>query len=147
MARPVLTGGELVAGVLPARILVHTATPVQFVEAPSEGWAEGEPGEGVEPALGVPFQCVLFLPGPGGEQSSQYRPRVVRTPTLLYNPTRDDDSVVVVNAEDELLVEAPELAPWTGADVVRWLAEGDPQPFGPPGLVYGLMATLRRVED
>lgn len=135
------------AGVLPARILVHTATPVQFVEATVEGWAEGEPGEGVEASLGVPFQCVLFLPGPGGEQSETYRPRVVRTPTLLYNPSRDDDSPIVIRNEDELLISAPELAAWTGADEVRWQAVGDAQPFGPPGSVYGIQATVRQIRD
>lgn len=141
---------DLFASVLPDTLLAHTATPVSYPEVQSSPaqWIEGEPGPtGVEPVQGIPFPCVLFLPSPGGSADTEYRPRVVRRPTLLYNPTRDDDSVVVVNAEDELLVEAPELAPWTGADVVRWLAEGDPQPFGPPGLVYGLMATLRRVED
>jgi hypothetical protein len=140
-----------VAGVLPERILVHTAVPISFEEpqsSPAE-WIEGEPGPsgGGEPVVGVAFACVLFLPGPGGQVQNEFRSRVVREPTLMYNPTRGDDTPIVVLAENELMVTAPELAPWTGGETVRWLTVGDPQPFGPPGQVYGLQATLRQVKD
>lgn len=148
------------AGVLPARILVHTATPVSYAEPQTdpEEWIEGEPGPhgGGEPADGVPFACVLFLPAPGGEQQNAYRPKVVRTPTLLYNPTREisrvglvaDHTPIVVGNEDELLIDAPELAPWTGGvSPSRWLSVGQPQPFGPPGQVFGLLASVRQVSD
>lgn len=136
-------------GVLPDHILVHTATPVKITEDPGSGqWIEGEKGPvGPAAVAGAPFPCVLFMPSPGGAADTPYRPRVVRTPTLLYNPTREDDTPVLVSNEDELLIDAPELAPWTGAPVQRWLADGDAQPFGPPGQVYGLMATLRIVKD
>lgn len=145
-------------GVLPSRILTHVATPLQYVEdddAPE--WIEGEPGpSGVTPTLGAAFVCVLFLPAPGGAASDAYRPRTVRTPTLMYNPTRDhahgaavaDHSAIVVTAEMELLVDAPELAPWMGGtSPARWQATGDAQPFGPPGKVYGIQSTLQRVEN
>lgn len=149
-------------GVLPAHILVHTATPVSFREGvEGDEWIEGEPGEGGPTAVeGVPFECVLFLPGPGGEDSSAaaaFKPRVVRRPTLLYNPTRNildgsrgllgDGSAIAVTSEDELLISAPELAGWTGGARVRWQADGDSQPFGPPGRVLGVMATLLQVRD
>jgi hypothetical protein len=146
-----------VAGVLPAHILVHAASPVQYVESGSE-WIEGEPGDtGAEPVVGVPFECVLFLPSPGGVEDNPYKPRVVRRPTLLFNPTRNvvdasrglvgDGSVIVVTSEDELLIDAPELVAWTGGNPARWQASGDSQPFGPPGTVSGVMATLVQVKD
>lgn len=147
------------AGVLPAHILVHTATPVSYVEGvEGDQWIEGEPGEGgPEPVEGVPFECVLFLPSPGGEEANPYKPRVVRRPTLLYNPDRNildatrgligDGSDIELSAEDELLILAPELVPWTKAARARWQLEGDSQPFGPPGSVFGAMATLLQVRD
>jgi hypothetical protein len=146
------------AGVLPAHILVHTATPVSYVEGVAgDEWIEGEPGEGgPQPVEGVPFECVLFLPSPGGEEASPYKPRVVRRPTLLYNPDRNlvdparglvgDGSDVLLTNEDELMILAPELSGWTGAALVRWQADGDSQPFGPPGEVFGVMATLLQVK-
>lgn len=141
---------DLFASVLPDTLLAHTATPVSYPEVQSSPaqWIEGEPGPtGVEPVQGIPFPCVLFLPSPGGSADTEYRPRVVRRPTLLYNPTRDDGTPIVIRSEDELLIAAPELAAWTGGDVVRWQAQGSAQPFGPPGSVYGLMATLRQILD
>lgn len=137
------------SGLLPAHILVHSATPISFREgAAGDEWIEGEPGEaGAEPVQGVPFACILFLPGPGGEEANAFKPRAVRRPTLLFNPTRDDGSPVALTHEDELLISAPELASFTGAAVVRWQLDGDAQPFGPPGRVGGAQATLKRVED
>lgn len=148
------------AGILPSHILVHTATPVSYVEG-IEGdlWIEGEPGDGGPTRVeGVPFECVLFMPGPGGEETNPYKPRVIRRPTLLYNPDRNvvdatrgligDGSDIELTHEDELLIAAPELATWAGGEAqARWQLEGDSQPFGPPGRVGGVMATLRRVED
>lgn len=147
------------AGVLPAHILVHVATPVSYVEGVAgDEWIEGEPGEGgPQPVEGVPFECVLFLPSPGGEEANPYKPRVVRRPTLLYNPDRNivdpsrglvgDGSDIELSAEDELLILAPELIAWTKLERARWQLEGDSQPFGPPGKVYGAMATLLQVRD
>lgn len=137
------------AGVLPAHILVHVGTPVSYVEGvEGDEWIEGEPGEaGPVPVEGVSFPCVLFLPGPGGDEQNTFKPRVVRRPTLLFNPERLDGSPVVVTNEDELLIEAPELVAWTGAATARWQASGDGQPFGPPGRVVGVMATLQQVRD
>lgn len=130
---------------IPGWVLVHTANALVYPDGEGE-WIEGEPGDGASEALqGAAFACVLFLPGPGGEQSDAFRPRVVRTPTLLYNPLRDDGTIVVLGFEDEVLVAAPELAPWTGAAAARWLVAGVPQPFGPPGTVIGVQATLRQV--
>lgn len=148
------------AGLLPAHLLVHTATPVSYVEGEAgDEWIEGEPGEeGPTATPGVPFECVLFLPGPGGDEPSPFKPRVVRRPTLLFNPHRGivdasrglvgDNSLVVVTNRDELLIAAPELAAWMGGvSPARWQADGDSQPFGPPGIVGGAMATLVMVSD
>lgn len=144
-------------GVLPDRILVHTATPLTYVEDRAAEWVEGEPGDsGIVPTNGTPFACVLFLPSAGGSASDQYRPRVVRNPTLLFNPTRDyargvipaDGTPIVLTDETELMIDAPELAAWMGGvSPARWQVNGDAQPFGPPGKVYGVQASLQTVED
>ena len=148
-------------GVVPNRILIHTAVPVSYVEdGLSAEWIEGEPGQsGVVRTAGEPFACVLFLPTAGGAQQNQYRSKVTRSPTLLYNPTRDysragvpelvaDGTPIVVTDENELVIYAPELAPWTGGiSPARWLVDGDAQPFGPPGKVYGIQASLSQVQD
>lgn len=132
---------------LPGAILKHTATPVVYADAGTVEWVEGEPSSsGLVPIDGEPFECILFMPQ-GGGQDNPYRPRVIKTPQILFNPLRPDRSVVVVNHEDELLIFAPELAPWTGLETARWLANGNAQPFGPPGQVIGLLATLRAVDD
>lgn len=136
---------------LPDYILVHSATPLEYDEPqtdPAE-WIEGEPGAegGGEPTQGVPFPCVLFLPGGGGEQANQYRRRVVEQPTMLYNIVRPDGSTVILKRESDLLVTAPELEPWTGAATARWQLVGEGQPFGPPGEVFGVQAILRMVQD
>lgn len=146
-------------GVLPSHILVHVATPVSYVEGGvGDEWIEGEPGEGGPTRTeGVPFECVLFLPSPGGDEGNPYKPRVVRRPTLLYNPDRNiadatrglvgDGSAIVLTNEDEVMLDAPELVAWTGENPSRWQASGDSQPFGPPGTVVGVMATLQQVRD
>jgi hypothetical protein len=136
---------------LPVSLLVHTATPLEYDEPQSSpaAWIEGEPGAagGGEPVQGAPFPCVLFLPGGGGDQPNQYRRRVVEQPTMLYNVTREDGTTVTLDLESDLLVTAPELEPWTGAETARWTLVGDPQPFGPPGTVIGAQAVLRMVRD
>lgn len=127
----------------------HTATPVTYSDTgdPTD-WVEGEPGtDGLEPATGDPFPCFLFLPSGGGSADTPYRVRTVQTPQMLFDPLRDDGSVVDLKPEDELLIDAPELAPWTGAQVSRWQVNGRPLPFGPPGQVIGVLATLRQVDD
>lgn len=131
---------------LPPHILVHQATPLEYLEVQGSPatWIEGEPGPhgGGAPTAGVAFPCVLFLPGPGGEQSNAYRPKAIREPTLLFNPGP------VLTRDSELMVAAPELAPWTGGiSPARWQLVGDAQPFGPPGSVIGVQATLRQVQD
>jgi hypothetical protein len=133
---------------LPQRILAHTATPLTYEEGPGTEWVEGERGTAPEPVQGVPFACILFLPGPGGEQQGPARMRAVQEPTMLYNAVRDDNSPVELTDETELLVSAPELAAFTGGATVRWQVVGDPQPFGPPGrTIVGVQATLRQVRD
>lgn len=136
---------------IPAHVLVHTATPLEYDEpqsSPAE-WLEGEPGAagGGEATPGVAFPCVLFMPSGGGDQPNAYRRRVVEQPTLLYNLHRPDGSTVVLARESDVMVAAPELAPWTGAETARWTVVGEPQPFGPPGTVAGVQATLRMVQD
>jgi hypothetical protein len=58
--------------------------------------------------------------------------------------------VVEVDKEDELLIEAPELASFfeeveDSPGVGRWQVDSVPQPFGPPGEVIGVQATVKQV--
>lgn len=121
----------------------HVAALRVYVEAGAE-WIEGEPGDGPEPVLGPLFPCFLFLPL--GQEEPGPRSRKVSRPTVMWDPaelTGDHPS-----AEGELLIEAPEYAPVTGAGAVRWQIEGAPQPFGPPGgPLVGVQATLKQVQD
>lgn len=136
---------------LPDYVLVHTASALEYDEpqTPTPEWVEGEPGPsgGGTPTPGAPFPCVLFMPTGGGDVADPYRRRVVEQPTLLFNPTREDGTPVSLLRESDVLVTAAELAPWTGGETVRWSVVGEPQPFGPPGQVFGVQATLRAVQD
>jgi hypothetical protein len=123
-------------------VCIHTCTPVSMVE--SGELVEGETD--IEPQEGTPFQGILFLPQ-GGEEPNPYRPRKISRPTLLYLPLDSEGQPVVLAAEDELLITAAELAPWTGATEARWQVDGTPQPFGPPGSVIGIQAALVKVDD
>ena len=136
-------------------MLVHVATPVEYVEGDEAGeWIEGEPGaEGPTPEKGVAFSCVLFLPI-GTEDEGQPRRRKVTRPTILFEPEDVNGGAMdPPSADHELLIAAPELAasfeqaagepPGTG----RWQIEGTPQPFGPPGSVLGYQATVTQVEQ
>jgi hypothetical protein len=89
---------------------------------------------------------VLFLPQ-GTEEQGQPRSRKFSRPTLLYEPVNADTGAATpdLTGDDELMVLAPELAQWTGADEARWQVEGTPQPFGPPGRVIGVQVTLKQV--
>lgn len=129
-------------------VLKHTGTAFPFEEDDAAGvWVEGEPGPvGPEPVPGVPFPCILFLPTVS-EEANAFRPRRVSRPTLLHEPVRPDGSLVELKAGSDLLVLAPELAPWTGAEEARWKVEGIPQPFGPPGgPMIGALVTLAAVK-
>lgn len=136
---------------LPRRILKHTATPIRTVEADAGAptWVEGERGEeGPQPVAEAAFPCIVFLPNAtesaGGESS--WRPsRQIRRPTMLFDPALVPGRQPT--RETELMILAPELAPWTGAGEARWQLDGDPQPFGPPGSVIGAQATLKQVKD
>lgn len=143
-----------------AHILVHAATPVRYTEGgsdtPADQWIEGEPGaDGPEPIKGEPFACVLFLPL-GAEESpgaDSPRPRKSSRPTIMYETPRADGTAVVLSADDELLIAAPELsahfeqAEGEAAGVGRWQVDGRPQPFGPPGEVIGVQANVKQVTD
>lgn len=125
----------------------HVAVPVSYEDEGVADWIEGEPtAGGLEAVDGNAFPCILFLPTPGA-QDTPYRLRTVQTPTMLFNPRRPDNTIVTLSHEDELLITASELAPWTGAETTRWQVDGEPQPFGPPGSVIGLLATVRQVRD
>lgn len=127
----------------------HVATPITYSDSGDlHEWIEGEPGaDGLEPAQGQPFPCFLFLPSGGGAADTTYRLRTVQTPQMLFQPMRGDGSIIALEPESELLISAPELSPWTGAPVARWMLNGRPLPFGPPGQVIGVLATLRQVVD
>lgn len=136
------------AAKLPLRILKHTATPVRYEEAAAGAWVEGEPGAtGPEPIRGMGFPSVLFLPNSTGEAEVEqsWKPRAITRPTLLFDPAYVTGEQP--GKDDELMILAPELAGWTGAEEARWQVDGVPQPFGPPGRVMGVQATLKQVRD
>lgn len=110
-------------------IMVHTATPAGVVE--SGEWIEGERDVSRD-ASATPFGCCLFLPR-GSEDAGGMRSRQVSRPTLLYLPTDLQGEPVTVGPNDELVIDAPELAQWTGGNPSRWQVDGRPQPAGPPG--------------
>lgn len=140
-----IAAGQIYNG-LSAVPFAHTATPITYNDDGVAEWIEGEPtAGGLAPTNGKAFPCVLFIPRSSGAAADQYRLREVRVPTMLFNPLRPDGSVVDLSHEDELMIDAPELTPWTGANPARWLVDGMPQPFGPPGTVLGVLATLRQV--
>lgn len=121
----------------------HAAVSMTYAEGPDEAeWIEGEPGDGPETVPAAAFPCFLFLPL--GQEEPGPRSRKVSRPTVMWDPaevTGDDPT-----ADDELVIEAPEYAPVTGAAAARWQVEGSPQPFGPPGgPLVGVQATLKQV--
>jgi hypothetical protein len=122
-----------------ATVLVHTGRPV--VPEQTGPKVDGKAQVNDEP--GTPFDCVLFLPAPGGEEDRGRR--VVKRPTLLFGPFDRAGEPVTLAGKQKVLVTAPEL---TGPDAVLWQVEGNVQAFGKPGRpIKGSQATLRRVED
>lgn len=134
-------------------VLVHAARRLRVEEDEDAAtWIEGEPGEGPRAVPGPEFPVVLFLPL-GQEDSGQPRSRKVTRPTLLWEPVNADtgEDVEPVSPDDELLIEASDLAPYfeqaAGEEpgIGRWQVDGAPQPFGPPGAVIGAQANLKAV--
>lgn len=120
-------------------VLVHTGRPV----SPEQAGPKVDGKAVIEDVPGTPFDCVLFLPSPGGEEDRGRR--VVKRPTLLMGPEDRAGERVALSGQQKVLVTAPEL---TGGDPVLWQVEGNVQAFGKPGEdVIGSQATLRRVED
>jgi DNA mismatch repair protein MutH len=132
-----------------ADVCIHRATPLETrLDTQATGtYLEGERDDETPApaAVGKRFACVLFLPL-GGEEPNPFRRRKITRPTLLFLPTAEDGSAVSISADSELLIEAPDLAAFTGGAQVRWQVDGDPQPFGPPGEVIGAQATLSKVD-
>lgn len=126
-----------------ARVLRYPEGGVVFIE--------GEPGDGPEPAPGVPFACYLFLPL--GQEDAAPRGRKITRPQVMFDPVEMAGGEAAPSADDELLILAPELvAFYRSVDgepgVGRWQITGAPQPFGPPGVqVIGLLAELSAVGD
>lgn len=134
-------------------VLKHSARRLRYVEAPADEWVEGEPGEdGPVPVASEPFPVVLFLPL--GTETEGPVGRKITRPTLLWEPVNADTAAAVpqLGPDDELLILALDLAPYfppaadEPAGTGRWQIEGRPQPFGPPGRVIGVQATLKQVE-
>lgn len=126
-------------------ICVHTGTPVRYGEVSAE-WVEGEPD--IEPQRGTPFACVLFLPRGAEATTDAFRRRQVTRPTLLYTGMDVGGGEVQLTGDDELELTAAEEPPVARAMIEgRWMVDGDPQPFGPPGQVIGWQATLERVVE
>lgn len=130
-------------------VCVHLGKPLKTGEGGT--WIEGEFVPNAE-AEGAPFPCVLFLPQSTTEETVTVPiGRRITEPTLLYLPEDDDGNPVALNAEDSVLINAPEL--WEAEGKLpdfweRYQVVGRPQPFGKPGEpVIGFQATLRLVSD
>lgn len=122
-----------------ADICVHTGRPV----TPEQAGPKVDGKAKLEDVQGTPFDCVLFLPSPGGEEDRGGRK--VKRPTLMFVPEDRGGQPVALDGKSKVLVTAPEL---TGPDAVLWQVEGNVQALGKPGeVIIGSQATLRRVED
>lgn len=118
-------------------MLVHLGRKVEVTVGAQTSSGRRPQSESVPDDDTPTFECCLFLPPPGGQESERGQ-RKVKTPELLL----PDDSDLA--AEDQVDVQAPEL---TGPGFVRWQLTGDPQPFGPPGEdLVGQLARLQRVK-
>lgn len=124
-------------------ILRHSG--VRIREQKSGEWVEGS--RDVGPVESQPFDCILFLPPPGGETNR--RGRQVKRPTLMYEPIDVTGADFGLKKTDSVRLTAAEEDPPVRALIEGvWEVDGDPQPFGPPGeVVVGLQATLKRVSD
>lgn len=110
-------------------ILVHVGTPYRETEAGPK--IEGE--RDITSQRLTPFACCLFLPL-GQEDQGGSRSRQVSRPTLLYAIRDVQGQPVRLDADDNLYVRAPELAPWVdGLEEALWQVDGMPQPAGRPG--------------
>lgn len=142
-------------------VMVHSATPVSTTDGEAATWVEGEPDE--DRTAGPAFDC-FYMEGRGAsEQPAIPRGRrKVEQPTILYEPERDDGSVIHLVAEDEIVIDPGDddglWAVFGGAGQtvtvgeeevpgVLFQVDGDPEPFQPPGEVIGYEARLKRVVD
>ena len=107
------------------------------------------------PVMGPWFQCRLAVEGPSAEQTNDGNVRTLQTPTLLYWNVADDDTPVVLNADDEVEIVSNQegTAVWQitakplvirrkrtllGASYVNVKRVGEPPaPFEPPGVAVG----------
>jgi hypothetical protein len=120
--------------------LEHLATPIRYV-------MEGERIEGERDVAAVPFtpfECLLLAPNAPRDDPSPRGRRVIKRPTLLYEPYDLLDEDPDLTPDVELDIEAEGLPErWQG----RWQVEGEPLPMGRPGELLGYQAFLKRVED
>lgn len=121
-------------------VCIHWAWTITTADSTDEDtWVEGEPDE--EPVEGAKFECFFMDPGER-ETNSPVSSKKITQPTLLLEACREDETPVVLKAEDELMVEAPEIL---GDDPVRFQVDGGPTPLAPPGELIGYEVRLKRV--
>ncbi len=124
---------------------------------------------------GDPFPVVLFLPLGTEDTGRPRSKQVSRPTLLWEPVNADTGATIdSITADDELLLVAPELAldeegvvimgattygsgaygapggtygqlAATTAEGSRWMVDGAPQPFGPPGRVIGVQAIVKQV--
>jgi hypothetical protein len=137
-----------------ADVCVHLATPLSTVDDPGEedkNWIEGEPDE-TDALPGAAFDCFYYESG-ATEQPNPVGTRKVKGPTILFEAERDDLSLIHLYAEDEIVIDAPEIL---GVGVVslpgeidipgwRFQVEGDPTPLAPPGDIIGWECRIKKV--
>jgi hypothetical protein len=142
-------------------VTVHLATPVSTEQGTDpKDWIEGEPDE-VQVA-GTSFE-VFYMHGPGASEENAPRGRrKIEGPTIIYEAERNDGEFVSLVAEDEVIIDPAEdedlwqvlggagqvvTIDGVGIPGVLFQANGDPEPFQPPGEVLGFQARLKRVLD
>lgn len=136
-------------------VTVHEATPVETTQSTDEDtWVEGEPDE--ERNAGQPFDCFYMAPtGAREDRGSPRGRRKISQPTIMFEGERDDGSLIQLEAEDEVIVNAEEvLGAGKTSKVgdqeipgVLFQVDGDPTPLAAPGDLIGWEARLKKVID
>lgn len=87
------------------------------------------------------FRCRLDLPDVNASEDSARRRRVIRVPTLLYGYYDTNGDPVLLNEEQRIEIDSPEL----GSEV--WQVNGRPKPLRKRRRVLGYEVQVKRVEE
>jgi len=127
-----------------ADVCVHSGWPVTTLDKVQDDdaedlWLEGEPDE--EEVEGEPFDCFFMDPGEK-EVTSPVGSKKIKQPTILLEGEREDGTPIVLKAEDQVKILAPEIL---GPQAILFQVDGGPTPLAAPGDLIGWEARLKRV--